>query len=305
VERLARQFLQPDGRPAVDFTKPAGEAALVAPDSVAWQVFRNPVSLFIGGVAAVILELAEPRVRSGVWDNSSFTTDPVDRLRRTGLAAMVTVYGARSSAEAMIANVRRIHDSIEGRTQAGEYYRANDPELLDWVQATASYGFLEAYCAFVRPLPNAARDRFYAEGLPAASLYGATGAPGSEREVKSLFGKMRPKLETSEVLSEFLKIMRTAPIFPPPLRPLQRLLVRAAIHILPSFARELLIKERGLSLPERQLVRRIGAAADRLRLNGSPAAEASVRLGLPREHLWEAAGNKTVIAEAISPAKPD
>ena len=48
---------------SVDFRQPAGEAAS---DSVSWQVFKNPVSLFIGGVTTVLLELAEPRVRSGV-----------------------------------------------------------------------------------------------------------------------------------------------------------------------------------------------------------------------------------------------
>ena len=46
-------------------------------DSVAWRVFRNPVALFVGGVTAVILELAEPRVRSGVWDHTTFRTDPL------------------------------------------------------------------------------------------------------------------------------------------------------------------------------------------------------------------------------------
>ena len=49
--------------PRVDFEQPAGEPALVGPDSVSWQVFRNPVALFVGGIAAVLLELAEPRVR--------------------------------------------------------------------------------------------------------------------------------------------------------------------------------------------------------------------------------------------------
>jgi uncharacterized protein (DUF2236 family) len=34
----------------------------VSPDSVSRCVFKNPLPLFIGGVAAVILELAEPRV---------------------------------------------------------------------------------------------------------------------------------------------------------------------------------------------------------------------------------------------------
>ena len=148
---------------AVDFTAPKGEPALAAPDSVSWQVFKNPVSLFIGGVTAVLLELAEPHVRSGVWDHTTFRTDPVPRMRRTGLAAMLTVYGPKSKAEAMIAGVGRMHARVEGTTPAGSTYQASDPVLLDWVQATASYGFLEAYHAFVRPLSDADKDRFYAE----------------------------------------------------------------------------------------------------------------------------------------------
>src|SRR5947209_9537079 len=141
IDAAARALLRPEGGPVVDFTQPRGEAALVAPDSVSWRVFKNPVALFIGGVAAVILELAEPRVRTAVWEHSSFRTDPVRRLRRTGLAAMVTVYGARSTAEATIAGIVRLHDKVTGATPAGEAYRANDVALLSWVQATASFGF--------------------------------------------------------------------------------------------------------------------------------------------------------------------
>ena len=102
--RLPRRFgdalsgmLQPSADAVVDFTRPAGEPALVAPDSVSWRVFKNPVSLFIGGVAAVILELAEPRVRTGVWEHTKFRSEPLNRMQRTGLAAMVTVYGARTA----------------------------------------------------------------------------------------------------------------------------------------------------------------------------------------------------------------
>ena len=64
-QALARASLRPETGIAVDFTQPAGEPALAPHDGVAWQVFRNPISLFIGGVTAVLLELAEPRVRSG------------------------------------------------------------------------------------------------------------------------------------------------------------------------------------------------------------------------------------------------
>src|SRR6202007_472519 len=110
------------------------------------------VSLFIGGVTAVVMELAEPRVRTGVWEHTTFRADPLRRLRRTGLAAMVTVYGARTVAEAMIARVRRMHDTVAGTTSSGEPYRASDPELLNWVYATAAYGFVEAYHNYARPL---------------------------------------------------------------------------------------------------------------------------------------------------------
>jgi uncharacterized protein (DUF2236 family) len=99
---------------SADFLRPAGEAALVSPDSASWRVFKNPLSFFIGGVAAVILELAEPRVRTGVWEHTTFRTDPIRRLRRTGLAAIVTIYGARAKAEAMIARIRRMHDRVAG-----------------------------------------------------------------------------------------------------------------------------------------------------------------------------------------------
>lgn len=182
LERLdaaAEALLFPPDSPDIDFASPPGEPALAAPDSVSWRVFRNPVSLFIGGVTAVLLELGEPRVRTGVWEHTSFRTEPLRRLQRTGLAAMVTVYGARSVAERMIAGVSRMHARVGGETPGGAPYRADDPELLDWVQATASFGFVEAYHRWVAPLTNDDKNRFYAEGAPAAALYGATGAPGS------------------------------------------------------------------------------------------------------------------------------
>ena len=61
LEVATRVLLEPD-RLSLDFSQPAGEAALVSPNSVSWRVFKNPLSLFIGGVTAVIMELAEPRV---------------------------------------------------------------------------------------------------------------------------------------------------------------------------------------------------------------------------------------------------
>ena len=226
--------------PGFDFSQPHGEPALVAPDSVSWRVFRNPVALFVGGVAAVILELAEPAVRTGVWEHSSFRSKPVQRLQRTGLAAMVTVYGARSQAEAMIAGVVRAHGRVTGHTPSGEAYHANDVALLTWVQATASFGFSQAYSRFVALLTPQELECLLVEGLPAARLYGAHDMPGTQAGMDALFDAMRGRLEASPIVFEFLSIMRNAPALPAALRPLQRLLVRAAVEITPPWVRETL-----------------------------------------------------------------
>ncbi len=276
----------PPGVRAVDFSAPAGAAALTAPDSVTWRVFKNPVALFIGGVTAVLLELAEPRVRTGVWDHTTFRTDPIGRMRRTGYAAMVTVYAPRAAAEAMIAGVSRQHARVAGATGEGLAYRADDPELLDWVQATAAFGFLNAYHRFVRPLSLVERDRFYAEGAPAAALYGATGAPTSEAACEALLARMKGKLARSDIIFEFLDIVRRAPIAPAPLRGVQHLLIKAAIDCVPEDVRALLGLETRFSALDAALVRMLGAAADRIVLNDAPPARACVRMGLPASYLY-------------------
>ena len=288
IERAAQSYLEAGG--SVDFARPAGEPALAGPDSVCWQVFRNPVSLFVGGVAAVILEFAEQRVREGVWTHSSFRTAPVERLQRTGLAAMVTVYGTRSVAETMIAHIVRVHDGVSGTTPAGLPYRANDPELLTWVHSTAAFGFERAFTAFVSPLAAAERDAFYAEGVQAGRLYGVPQPPASRAEMDGLLGAMAPKLGPSAILLEFLDIMQRAPILPPGARLLQPMLVRAAISILPPWARRQLRLGRRWDLrpAEARLLLTAGRFAQRLRLDSSPAAQACLRLGLPVDYLQSA-----------------
>lgn len=288
LDSAASAFLESEGGRRVDFTKPLGEAALADPDSVSWRIFKNPVALFVGGLAAVILELAEPRIRTGVWEHTTFRSDPVGRLRRTGLAAMVTVYGARSVSEKMIAGVTRMHERVSGVTPSGVSYRASDPELMNWVQATAAFGFLEAYNAYVAPLANAERDRYFREGQPAARLYGATGAPQSCADWQALYGRMKPMFERSEIIFDFLAIMRAAPALPGPVRLAQGSLIRAAVDLVPADAREILGLEASFGLRpfEKLLVRRMGKRADRWPLPSSPAAQASVRMGRPADYLY-------------------
>ncbi len=274
-----RDLMRPPAGMAFDFTRPPGEPALAPRDGVSWRVFANPVSLFIGGVAAVLLELAEPSVRSGVWDHSSFRRDPAMRLRRTGFAAMMTVYGPRSATEALIARVVRMHGDVEGVTPDGTAYRANDPRLLGWVQATASFGFTEAYHRYVRPLSAAEKDAAFAEAEPSARLYGAVDVPRRWADWEATLAQTAPGLEGSDILSDFLRIMRDAPILPAPMRWLQRLLVRAAVEMTPGPVRSLpQLRGGGLRPGEATAVRLLGRAAAALPLRGTPPADAARRL---------------------------
>lgn len=297
MEKVAGKLVAREA--AVDFTRPRGEPAIVGPDSVSWQVFRNPVTMFIGGVAAVLLELGEPRVRTAVWTQSSFRRDPAARLRRTGMAAMVTVYGARSSLEALTTRVRSMHARIGGTTPGGEAYRADDPELLRWVQATAAYAFMQAYRAYVRPVSAADRDRYYAEGVEGAALYGVTDGPTSQAEIDAMIAAMRPRLEASLILHELLDLVARAPILPAPFRPIQHIVVRAAVDLLPPDLRAQLGLARRTPLRphERLLLRTFAQVADRATFPGSPAAQACVRLGLPADALLRTSGN----AKAFGP----
>nr|CAD6410368.1 hypothetical protein REQ54_00733 [Rhizobium sp. Q54] len=287
LDSVAEGFLA-DAGIRFDFTSPSGEPALVPPDSVSWRIFKNQVALFIGGVAAVLLELGEPKVRDGVWHHTTFRTDPLKRLQRTGLAAMVTVYGARSRAEQMIGGVVRAHDRVTGITSEGEPYHANDPILLDWVQATAGFGFMEAYHRYVRPLSPIERESLFAEAVPAARLYGATGAPSSEAEWNRLLESMRERLAPSPVIFEFLDIMKRVDALPRAANPVQVALVKAAVELLPPWvaARLGIGTEYRLSTHERIVVGLAAKAADKLLLRSSPPVQACRRLGLPDDYLY-------------------
>jgi uncharacterized protein (DUF2236 family) len=276
--------------PQVDFLHPSGAPALYAPDSLAWQVFKNPISLFVGGITAVLLELAEERVRTGVWEHSIFPTDPLTRMQRTGLMTHASVYAPAPVAEKLIRGVVAMHARVQGTTPKGTPYRANDPELLNWVQCTASYGFMEAYAAFCHPLTDAQRDHFYRESMASARLFLAHGAPQSMAEQQQQFERMRPYLEAHPIILQFLDIVQRTAAVPLILRPLQSSMVRAGILLLPAWLIERLGlhgKQWRLKPSEHRLLRTLGALFERLPIPNTAPTLASRRMGLPASYLYK------------------
>ncbi len=216
----------------IDFGSPRGEPAFFAPDSMAWRIYKNPVALGVGGVAAVLLEFADARIRSGVWDHSVYKQDPIGRSRRTGVAAMVGVYGPQSAARRVIQGVNNMHARVAGLTPRGEAYRALDPELLDWVSATAAFGFVTAYDRFVAPLGAADQARYWREGSGLARLYGVTRAPRSTDDFLAMMEALLPRFEPHPIVEEFLGIIQSGGAAPGVPRYLQRALARAAVSML-------------------------------------------------------------------------
>jgi uncharacterized protein (DUF2236 family) len=265
----------------VDYLRPTGDPGFFGPGSMAWRVHANPIALAVGGVAAVILELAEPRVRSGVWDHSTFRTDPLARMQRTGEATLITTYGPTKAAEARIAMVTRMHQRVGGFTPDGQPYAALEPELMTWVHVTAGWGFLNAYDRYVRPFSAADRDRYYAEGGRIGRAFGAPEPPGSEAAVEAWFDRMRPALVPHPIIGEFLRIVSTTSPLGLVGRALQPLVVQAAIDLLPRDLRQKL--ELPASTPGLALARPTLRGLARLAAHTppKPVKEAYRRMGQP------------------------
>lgn len=285
----------------IDFANPTGEPALLAPDSVQWRVYKNPIALGIGGIAAVLLEFADARIRSGVWDHSTYKADPIGRSKRTGTVALLACYGPASTARQVIGAVNRLHGKVKGETPTGEKYRALDPVLLDWVAATASYGFLTAYDRFVAPLSDADKDRFMRDAEAIGREFGVRRSPASIGEFMAMLGELEPRFEPHPIVFEFLAIIQSGEAAPSIPRFLHRAVAHAAVSLLPPSVRGRLElgREYDLTRVERAMLKVAGALADRYRDPRGAPTQAAVRLGLPADYLYRSeAEKKRILAGA-------
>jgi len=94
----------------------ANEAAVGAPDSIAWKIHREIV-LLAGWGRAILLQLAHPLVAQGVADHSGFATESgghVRRLSRTLHAMLDLTFGQPHDAAQAAERINRIHDRVHG-----------------------------------------------------------------------------------------------------------------------------------------------------------------------------------------------
>ena len=284
----------------IDFRNPPGEPSSLDPDSMHWKIYKNPVAMAVGGVAAVLLEFADARIRSGVWDHSIYRQDPIGRSKRTGVAAMVGVYGPKRAAERVVQGVTNMHARVSGTTPKGEAYRALDVELLDWVIATAAYGFLTAYDTFVERVPESDKSRYYAEAAPGAMLYGVQHSPMSTADFFDMMNRLIHRFEPHPINEEFLAIIQSGRAAPGTPKYLSRAMGRASVSLLPRIVRDKLGlgPKYDLSAIDRVAVKALGRFLERTPIPGSPPCDASLRVGLPANFLFAGRRRQTELMAA-------
>ena len=179
-------------------------------------------------------------------------------------------------------------------------------ELLDWVSATAGYGFLTAYDRFVAPLSPSEQDRFFREGEPVARLYGVESPLRSVADFHRMADKLAPRFEPHPIVGESLAIIQSGQAAPGAPRFLHRALARASVSLLPNSARTALElgPEYDLSRFDRLSLKTAGRLADRTPVLSSPPCRASVRLGLPANFLYRSPAAQARLLEQAGLGEP-
>ncbi len=214
--------------------------AMLPPTSVAWRVHGDVTTMMVGGVSGLLLEMLHPTALAGVWDHSNFRSDMLGRLRRTARFLAQTTYAERSEAEAAIDRVRRIHAKVTGTLPDGTAYRADDPHLLAWIHVAGARSFLDAWRRFGEPgMSRKDQDRYFAEIAEVAQRLGADPVPVERGQADRLIESFRQELRTTGRSREVARIILNARPRDVRALPVQAVIARSAIDLLPSWARSM------------------------------------------------------------------
>lgn len=150
--------------------QPDASLGFYGPGSRMWRINREAV-LLGAGPPALLLQVAHPLVAEGVAHHSHVAHDPFGRLRRTLVTTLDMVFGDGPTAERAIRRLNGVHAGVRGpvtdpaarATTGADHYRAMDPALLLWVQATLIVTSVEAFSRWVGPLTDADREAFWSE----------------------------------------------------------------------------------------------------------------------------------------------
>lgn len=216
------------------------------PGSRMWRINREAV-LLGAGPTALLLQLAHPLVAEGVAVHSDFEADPAGRLRRTLRTTLALVFGDGPAAEAAVRRLNGVHATVRGHSAdpearaLAEDYRALDPALLLWVQATLIWTSVQAYERWVGPLTAEDRAAFWGEARLVGARLGIPLAqspadwPAFEAYMDHMLGPGGPIRVTATGRRLGRLVVRSPLPFLP--RPMASLMTLPAVALLPASIR--------------------------------------------------------------------
>jgi uncharacterized protein (DUF2236 family) len=222
--------------PPVAFLEPEGDRGLFGPESVAWKVHKDFISMMIGGISSLVLQALHPKALAGIWDHSTFRSDLKGRLGRTAFFIAATTYGPTEMANKAIDRVNQIHTGVRGVDEMGQPYSATDPHLLRWVHITEARSFMRAYEHYKdNSLNLQQKDQYFKEMAMLGNRMGATDLPITYSATEAAIESYIPELHFGERAKSIIHLLEN---FPTKLstRPFINLLSRAGFNNLPEWA---------------------------------------------------------------------
>jgi uncharacterized protein (DUF2236 family) len=138
--------------------------------SVTWRYASDP-RLFLGALAALLLQVAHPTVAAGVRDHSDFEARPWRRLYGTVDWVNLMVYGGFDAVE-VGERLRRMHRRVRGVNPDGSRYHALEPAAFAWVHATLVWSIVTGQRSFGSGLRTDEVHQLYREWLGLGRLIG-------------------------------------------------------------------------------------------------------------------------------------
>jgi uncharacterized protein (DUF2236 family) len=146
------------------------------------------------GQRALLIGALEPLTYTGTMLSTRSGDRPFERLARTAKIQETIFLGSREEADAALAKVHRLHETIAGELPeaagahpAGSAYSAFDPELMLWTLAVIADSGREMYETMVRRLDPDERERLWQDYARFGELFGLprSEVPASHREFKA------------------------------------------------------------------------------------------------------------------------
>ncbi|WP_344468151.1 oxygenase MpaB family protein [Kitasatospora kazusensis] len=210
------------------------------------RTVHGDAAMFVGGLAALLVQSLHPAAMAAVSGHSGYRSDPWGRLQRTSTFLAVTTFGTAEDARAAVERVCAVHARIRGTTPAGLVYRADDPHLLAWVHAAETDSFLRAHQAYgAEPLDAAGCDAYVADMAEVGAALGVQDPPRTRADLTAVVRSYLPELARTREAGDAARFLLLHPPIPWPARPAHGALAVAAVDLIAPEHRRLL----GLPLP--------------------------------------------------------